>query len=165
MKNNTFLNIIDFLSPFFKEESSKNVIDLSTKEGLDKFNSYLDALKNNDFGKTLLESFTGENIDSLKNLAKTYYNACNKDDGAKIDESLKEVKDNKKDVEDEVEFERPSKNIDVNIGLQIHKIVQEYIDTMVKPYVKGRMSEESINDAYVGLYEFACWVYNKPPKK
>ena len=63
------------------------------------------------------------------------------------------------------EFDRPSKYIDVNVGLQIHKLVQEYIDTKIKPYAKGIMSEKSINDAYAGLYEFACWIYNKPSNK
>lgn len=61
------------------------------------------------------------------------------------------------------EIHRPSQDISVEAGLQIHKLVQEYIDTMVKPYNPkvGGLSTQQINDAYAGLYEFACWIFNK----
>jgi len=56
---------------------------------------------------------------------------------------------------------RPSEKLSTEIGLQIHKLVTEYVDTMVKPYVNKEMSKEVINDAYAGLYEFAAWIYTK----
>ena len=61
------------------------------------------------------------------------------------------------------EIHRPSQDISVEAGLQIHKLVQEYIDTMVKPYNPkvGGLNNQQINDAYAGLYEFATWLYNK----
>lgn len=56
---------------------------------------------------------------------------------------------------------RPSEKLSTEIGLQIHKLVTEYVDTMIKPYVNKEMSKEVINDAYAGLYEFAAWIYTK----
>ena len=59
------------------------------------------------------------------------------------------------------QIDRPSNHIPTNVGLQIHKLVQEYIDTMIKPYAKGILDNKSINDAYAGLYEYSCWIFNK----
>ena len=66
-------------------------------------------------------------------------------------------------VENEIKIERPSEKISTELGLQVHKLVQEYIDTMVKPYNPkvGGLTTKQINDAYAGLYEFACWILNK----
>ena len=58
-------------------------------------------------------------------------------------------------------FIRPSELLNVSQKLQLHKIVQEYVDTMIKPYNKGALTTQQINDAYAGLYEFAAWVMNK----
>lgn len=165
MKNSIF-DLIDFSKLFENLDTSMfkmncDNIDLSTKEGLDKFNKYLDTLEENEFGKVFLEYITGKKIYELRDLAKNYFDINNsKSKTPEVDESLKEVKQ-----EEPKEFDRPSKHIDVNIGLQIHKLVQEYIDTMIKPYAKNIMNEKSINDAYAGLYEFACWIYNKPSNK
>lgn len=162
MKSSIF-DLIDFGKLFNNFDPSMfkmncDSIDLSTKEGLDKFNEYLDTLEENEFGKVLLEYITGKKIYELRDLAKNYFDITQPKQ-PKVDKSLKEVK-----KEEPKEFDRPSKHIDVNIGLQIHKLVQEYIDTMIKPYAKNIMSDKSINDAYAGLYEFACWIYNKPSK-
>ena len=69
------------------------------------------------------------------------------------------VEEEKKEKE-ETTIPRPSANLPVNTGLQIHKLVQEYVDTIIKPYAKGIMNDKQINDAYAGLYEFAAWIYN-----
>ena len=76
--------------------------------------------------------------------------------------ATKIVKDKSEEPKKE-EIHRPSQDISVEAGLQIHKLVQEYIDTMVKPYNPkvGGLSTQQINDAYAGLYEFACWIFNK----
>ena len=48
---------------------------------------------------------------------------------------------------------------DLEIGQpELH---QKYVDTMVKPYNNGLLTNQQINDAYAGLYEFAAWVMNK----
>jgi len=166
--NKNIFDLMDFGKLFENLDTSmfklnNEVIDLASKEGLDKFNKKLDELEENEFGKLFLEHITGKKIYELRDLAKNYYDINNPKD-VKVDESLKEVKQDLKELPKK-EFDRPSKHIDINVGLQIHKLVQEYIDTKIKPYAKGIMSEKSINDAYAGLYEFACWIYNKPSNK
>jgi hypothetical protein len=56
---------------------------------------------------------------------------------------------------------RPSELLDYDHKLQLHKITQQYIDEMIKPYNNGKLTDEQINDAYAGLYEFAAWIMNK----
>lgn len=56
----------------------------------------------------------------------------------------------------------PSEKLDdIDKKLEIHKIVQTYVDTEIRPYVKDVMTQEQISDAYSALYEFACWIMNK----
>ena len=76
--------------------------------------------------------------------------------------TTKKVMDKSEEPKKE-EIHRPSQDISVEAGLQIHKLVQEYIDTMIKPYNPkvGGLTIEQINNSYAALYEFACWVYNK----
>ena len=76
--------------------------------------------------------------------------------------ATKIVKDKSEEPKKE-EIHRPSQDISTEAGLQIHKLVQEYVDTMIKPYNPkvGGLTTKQINDAYAGLYEFAAWLYNK----
>ena len=62
---------------------------------------------------------------------------------------------------EESKFKKPSELLTVGQKLQLHKIVQEYVDKMIKPYNNGLLSNQQINDAYAGLYEFAAWIMNK----
>ena len=56
----------------------------------------------------------------------------------------------------------PSEKLDdMDKKLEIHKIVQSYVDTEIKPYVSDVLTQEQISDAYSALYEFACWILNK----
>ena len=32
---------------------------------------------------------------------------------------------------------------------------------MIKPYNNGLLTNQQINDAYAGLYEFAAWIMNR----
>lgn len=78
------------------------------------------------------------------------------------DEVMSRLEQSQNEKTEEHKFSRPSETINTEAGLQIHKLVQEYIDTMVKPFnVDGKLSDMQINDAYAGLYEFACWLYQK----
>ena len=141
--------------------NTNDIIDLSTKEGLDKFNKILDQIEGNVFSKVMMESLTGNKIFELRDLAKNYYDVCNKD---KSNEKSSSV--NKKEIyhsieEKKIEIkvpERPSSKLTTEQGLKLHKLVQEYVDTMIKPYNNGRLTQEQINDDYAGLYEFASWV-------
>jgi hypothetical protein len=71
-------------------------------------------------------------------------------------------------IEIEDDFDEPDRHIlpsekldDVDKKLEIHKIVQEYVDSEIRPYVEDNMTQEQISDAYSALYEFACWIMNK----
>lgn len=121
------------------------VFDLTTKEGLEGYNKQLDQLENSDLGILKLFGIDGDDIiDRLRKIGNAIY------------------ENNKKEEEEETpKFTRPSDLLDVDKKLQIHKIVQEYVDTMVKPFNNGKLTENQINDAYAGLFEFACWVMNR----
>ena len=139
----------------------KLLTDLSDLLNDEQFNDLLNELNDN------LNELTKENKRESKNESKSrIIEILDKDD---IDTHIKEVKPQleitevEKQNETEPELIRPSNKVSTEVGLQIHKLVQEYIDTMVKPYnpKNGGLSIESINNAYAGLYEFACWIYNK----
>ena len=120
------------------------VFDLSTKEGLEGYNKQLDQLENSDLSILKLFGLDGNAIiDVLRKMGKTIY------------------ENNNKEEEEEPKFTRPSDLLSVDKKLQIHKIVQEYVDTMIKPFNNGKLTDNQINDAYAGLFEFACWVMNR----
>ena len=56
----------------------------------------------------------------------------------------------------------PSSKIEnVETKMQIHRLTQEYVDTMLKPYMEeGENTTNNINNAYTALFEFACWIYS-----
>ena len=46
--------------------------------------------------------------------------------------------------------------------MQIHSLVNEYCKEYINPYVSNdTKGKELANNAYAGLFEFACWIYNK----
>ena len=143
------MNNLEFLNSVLNMMSDKNQeynteLDLSKKEDVQKFHELVNELKDNLLVSTLVTSLIGENnefFDKLDAFADKYYQEAHKDDKPEID--------------------RPSSHISTDIGLQLHKLVQEYVDTMIKPYSKGILDDKAINDAYVGLYEYSCWLYNK----
>ena len=135
---NTFLKVLNDLSEIEVPEINK--IDLTKQEDRDLVRETINDLRNNELFSSLLSLFCDDNIfDRLDNELN------------KIEE-----KENKK-------VKRPSELISTEAGLQIHKLVQEYVDTMIKPYnpTEGGLTQKAINDAYAGLYEFSCWLYNK----
>jgi len=126
------------------KKKSIEVFDLSTKEGLEGYNKQLDQLENSDLSILKLFGIDGDDIiDRLRKIGNAIY------------------ENNKKEEDEKFKFTRPSDLLDVNKKLQIHKIVQEYVDTMVKPFNNGKLTETQINDAYAGLFEFACWIMNR----
>ena len=121
------------------------VFDLSTKEGLEGYNKQLDQLENSDLSILKLFGIDGDDvIDRLRKIGNAIYE-----------------NNKKEEEEEEPKFTRPSDLLSVDKKLQIHKIVQEYVDTMVKPFNNGKLTDNQINDAYAGLFEFACWVMNR----
>lgn len=163
------MNIIKFLNDITNIDESifENVekLDLTNDEDYNLLINEIKKLKDNPMF-ALVGSLFGVNDETLDELL----NNVNEEREKLINKQQKEnlpIKKSanviEKQIEDKSVIERPSQNIDVNAGLQIHKLVQEYIDTMIKPYNPkvGGLTTEQVNDAYAGLYEFACWIYNK----
>lgn len=139
-----------------KDNDFIKVFDLTTDEGFEGYNEQLKELS-----KQLDSSifkYLGINqeklIKGLKQMGEDIHNASKKENN-KIEKPI----DNKQ--KEEFKFTRPSDLLSVDRKLQIHKIVQEYIDTMVKPFNNGQLTNNQINDAYAGLFEFACWIMNR----
>lgn len=144
MKDNNLDLIISALNMMLNKNQDNTELDLTKEEDVQKFHELVNELKGNSWISTLVTGLIGEDnefFDKLNTFADNYYQEVHKND--------------------QPQFDRPSDHIPTNVGLQIHKLVQEYIDTMIKPYAKGILDNKSINDAYVGLYDFACWIFNK----
>ena len=141
-----------------KDNDFIKVFDLTTDEGFEGYNEQLKELS-----KQLDSSifkYLGINqetlINGLKQMGEEIHNASKKENN-KIEKPV----DNKQEKKEEYKFTRPSDLLSVDKKLQIHKIVQEYVNTMVKPFNNGQLTDNQINDAYAGLFEFACWVMNR----
>ena len=141
-----------------KDNDFIKVFDLTTDEGFEGYNEQLKELS-----KQLdsnIFKYLGINqetlINGLKQIGEEIHNASKKENN-KIEKPI----DTKQKEKEESKFTRPSDLLSVDKKLQIHKIVQEYVDTMVKPFNNGQLTDNQINDAYVGLFEFACWVMNR----
>lgn len=169
-----FSNINDELDAILNDDV--NNIDLTNDKDYNDIVKKIKNLKSSNNGTfKLLSSLFGiddEVYDSLLELLEKRRNELleEKEDIQNTKEEIKTndypatkiVKDKSEEPKKE-EIHRPSQDVSVEVGLQIHKLVQEYIDTMIKPYNPkvGGLSIEQINDAYAGLYEFACWIFNK----
>lgn len=160
-----FFNILDEMQNIRKESSK--TFDVTTDQGLKGFDEYLFGLDKDTI--EVLDSFKSffgidENTDvleGLSNLAHTINKAVNKKELKK--EPERKVVDHTElnEDEDKKAFNRPSENLSVDQKLKLHKIVQEYVDTMIRPFNNGTLTDNQINDAYAGLYEFAAWVLNR----
>ena len=168
--------LMQMLAPYVDaDEKDVQVYDLSTEEGLKGYNEQLDQLENASLD--VLNSFGingKEWINGMRDLGQKIYEQNKKKEQKKLDkaqrivkQAVKQMERKEEDHSDEPEedenpkFVRPSQNLSVQQKLQLHKIVQEYVDTMIKPYNDGHLTNGQINDAYAGLYEFAAWIMNK----
>ena len=115
--------------------------------------------------ETIKNSPIGQLISTGIDFVKTLDEYSVADDTDDIEEaSSSRVIEIEDDFDDPVVDEHvlPSEKLkDVDKKLEIHKIVQEYVDSEIRPYVEDNMTQEQISDAYSALYEFACWIMNK----
>ena len=65
----------------------------------------------------------------------------------------------KKVEEDTVDW--PSNKLTPKQKRNIWKLVDEYIDTMVIPYLNDDFDEDLVADMSGGLFEFAAWILTK----
>ena len=168
--------LMQMLAPYVDaDEKDVQVYDLSTEEGLKGYNEQLDQLENASLD--VLNSFGingKEWIKGMRDLGQKIHEQNKKKEQNKLDKAQRIVKQAVKQMErkeadhsdepkedENPKFVRPSQKLSIQQKLQLHKIVQEYVDTMIKPFNDGHLTNGQINDAYAGLYEFAVWVMNK----
>lgn len=137
----------NFLKHLLDSVNEDERLDLTKKEDVEKFHEKINELRENEAFLTLTQIFGYDLTDELDELDKFADNTFQK-----AEEKCKQ---------EEKKIERPSTKLTTEQGLQIHKLVQEYVDTMVRPFNNGVLSNAQINDAYAGLYEFAAWILNK----
>ena len=137
----------NFLKHLLDSVNEDERLDLTKKEDVEKFHEKINELRENAAFLTLAQIFGYDLTDELNELDKF------------ADNTFQKVEEKRK--QEEKKIERPSTKLTTEQGLQIHKLVQEYVDTMVRPFNNGVLSNDQINDAYAGLYEFASWILNK----
>lgn len=137
----------NFLKHLLDSVNEDERLDLTKKEDVEKFHEKINELRENAAFLTLAQIFGYDLTDELNELDKF------------ADNTFQKAEEKRK--QEEKKIERPSTKLTTEQGLQIHKLVQEYVDTMVRPFNNGVLSNDQINDAYAGLYEFAAWVLNK----
>ena len=137
----------NFLKHLLDSVNEDERLDLAKKEDVEKFHEKINELRENEAFLTLAQIFGYDLTDELNELDKF------------ADNTFQKAEEKRK--QEEKKIERPSTKLTTEQGLQIHKLVQEYVDTMVRPFNNGVLSNDQINDAYAGLYEFAAWILNK----
>ena len=137
----------NFLKHLLDSVNEDEKLDLTKKEDVEKFHEKINKLRENEAFLTLTQIFGYDLTDELDELDKF------------ADNTFQKAEEKRK--QEEKKIERPSTKLTTEQGLQIHKLVQEYVDTMVRPFNNGVLSNAQINDAYAGLYEFAAWILNK----
>ena len=137
----------NFIKHLLDSVNEDEKLDLTKKEDVEKFHEKINELRENEAFLTLTQIFGYDLTDELDELDKF------------ADNTFQKAEEKRK--QEEKKIERPSTKLTTEQGLQIHKLVQEYVDTMVRPFNNGVLSNAQINDAYAGLYEFAAWILNK----
>ena len=137
----------NFLKHLLDSVNEDERLDLAKKEDVEKFHEKINELRENAAFLTLAQIFGYDLTDELNELDKF------------ADNTFQKAEEKRK--QEEKKIERPSTKLTTEQGLQIHKLVQEYVDTMVRPFNNGVLSNDQINDAYAGLYEFASWILHK----
>lgn len=166
------LNNLSELISLFPDSANIEKLNLKDEKDYKKFNNIVDDLESQFKGNSFLSSIFGKDVfDSIRNLAEICHNSNTQEsDIENCDHNCSEC-ENECCVHEEVIGENeennsksilPSANIsNIDIKMQIHRLTQEYVDTMLKPYMeKGPNTTNNINNAYTALFEFACWIYS-----
>lgn len=151
--------------------------DLTTEDGYKEFineaaniRTKLEESKNN--------PFAGAMINVLDNLVKNamQYHSEHKVSNEKKNDPVKDIVNNevnrqktenhgklnvnvKTDLPDE--FEYPSDKLSHRQTRNVWKLVDEYMDTMIQPYLPEDVDDEVVDDMASGLFEFAAWILTK----
>ena len=150
-----FSNPDSFSSMYDDENEVEDMkYDFTKKEDVDEFCKVCDDLKNSVFVKDLLNVLYGSDdyLDYLKELVNKKY-----------EESRKNAKPGPKptpqpEKTSETKAFTYQEGLSIESKLQIHKLVQEYLDKVIKPQVNNQVSNDALNDAYVAFYDYSCWL-------
>ena len=149
--------------------------DLNTREGYENFiHDVADMrkdLEGNDgfFAKYLLRLLDNMVSNVMENYGKKYMSNTDKVNEI-VNNQVEKERANKQvnikvqpvpEVEDDIEW--PSQKLSEKQKRSIWRIVDEYVDTMLLPYLdkETRNNEDLIDNVSSGLFEFACWIMNK----
>lgn len=167
------LNNLSELISLFPNSGNIEKLNLKDEKDYKKFNTIVDDLESQFKGNSFLSSIFGKDVfDSIRNLAEICHNSDKQEsDIENCDYNCTECEkechtpeeeDTCEDNENDSELIFPSANIsNIDIKMQIHRLTQEYVDTMLKPYMpETPQTKNNINNAYTALFEFACWIYS-----
>ena len=167
------LNNLSELISLFPNSGNIEKLNLKDEKDYKKFNTIVDDLESQFKGISFLSSIFGKDVfDSIRNLAEICHNSDKQEsDTENCDYNCTECEkechtpeeeDTCEDNENDSELIFPSANIsNIDIKMQIHRLTQEYVDTMLKPYMpETPQTKNNINNAYTALFEFACWIYS-----
>ena len=137
MKNN-FSFLEDLAEDLINQNTDK--LDFTKKEDVEKLHDTIDELKSYDLFSTFFGDEYTKFLDSLQDYADKTYEESHKDD----------VK----------EPEKPSSKLKNDVMKEkLQKLTSEYVDEVIKPNAK--LTDEQIKSVLEGLFEFACWIYNR----
>lgn len=149
--------------------------DLNTREGYENFiNDVAEMRKdlegnNGFFAKYLLKLLDNVVSNVMENYGKKYMNNTEKVNEI-INNQVEKERANKQvniivepvpEIDSDIEW--PSQQLSEKQKRSIWRIVDEYVDTMILPYLDRdtRNNEDLIDNVSSGLFEFACWIMNK----
>ena len=159
------LNNLSELISLFPTSSNIEKLDLKDEKDYKKFNNIVDDLESQFKGNSFLSSIFGKDVfDSIRNLAKICNNSDTQEFNTECENEYCTPEEEVicEDKENNSKSILPSANIsNIDIKMQIHRLTQEYVDTMLKPYMpETSQTKNNINNAYTALFEFACWIYS-----
>ena len=115
-------------------------LDFTKKEDVEKLHDTVDELKSYDLYSTFFGDEYAKFLDLLQDYADKTYEESHKDD----------VK----------EPEKPSSKLKNDVMKEkLQKLTSEYVDEVIKPNAK--LTDEQLKSVLEGLFEFACWIYNR----
>ena len=135
-------NYFSFWEDLAEELMNQNTdkLDFTKKEDVDKLHDTIDELKSYDLFNTFFGDEYAKFLDLVQDYADKTYEESHKDD----------VK----------EPEKPSSKLKNDVMKEkLQKLTSEYVDEVIKPNAK--LTDEQIKSVLEGLFEFACWIYNK----
>ena len=133
-------NYFSFWEDLAEELINQNTdkLDFTKKEDVDKLHDTIDELKSYDLFSTFFGDEYAKFLDSLQDYADKTYEESHKD----------------------VEPEKPSSKLKNDVMKEkLQKLTSEYVDEVIKPNAK--LTDEQIKSVLEGLFEFACWIYNR----